>query len=65
MECIGNIRQSKRLAGDTPSESKFNHKRIRILSLQDKDTEDSSSSLKDVPLQFPLPRWFVTQNFWK
>ena len=57
MECIGNIRQSKRLAGDTPSTYTFNHKRRRILSLQDKYTTDSSLSLKHVPLQLPSPRW--------
>ena len=57
MECIGNIRQSKGLAGDTPSKSTLTHKRIRILSLQHKDTGDSSSSLKDVPQQFPSPCW--------
>ena len=56
IECIGNIRQSKRLAGDAPSTSTFNHKRRRILSLQDKYTEDSSLSLKDVALQFPSSR---------
>ena len=50
MEYIGNIRQSKRLAAATLSTSTFNHKRRRILSLQEKDTRDSSSSLKDVPL---------------
>ena len=33
IECNGNIYQSKLLAGDTPSESTFNHKRRRILSL--------------------------------
>ena len=51
MEC-----QSKRLAGDTSSTFTFNPKRLRILSLQDKDTGRSSSSLKDLLLQFPSHR---------
>ena len=57
MECIGNILLSKLLANDTPSTSTFNHKCRRILSLQNKYTENSLSSVKDVPLQFPSPRW--------